>query len=187
MGRKITELSKDELLALDAMFESVGAAAVTDEPAAEERVHWCQDFEKWSNARLRGATRAAPNCRHSPSWSTISIMAPSDVAAATKAIVADADNRATGSWERVYVTSGIQDAVVAALRSAYPRRFIIVPDDRWIDLRHAPVLEAAEDAGPPSAAERVDKDAVALAAQRIAALSRQWCIVAERPSSDQYW
>jgi hypothetical protein len=44
MGRKITELSRDELLALDAMFESTGAAApivaaAAQQPPAEEQVH----------------------------------------------------------------------------------------------------------------------------------------------------
>jgi hypothetical protein len=38
MGRKITELSKDELLALDAMFVSAGAIG-TEEPPAQEAVH----------------------------------------------------------------------------------------------------------------------------------------------------
>jgi len=37
MGRKITELSRDELLALDAMFVSAGVT--TKQPPAEEAVH----------------------------------------------------------------------------------------------------------------------------------------------------
>jgi hypothetical protein len=37
MGRKITELSRDELLALDAMFVSAGAVSI--ERPAEEAVH----------------------------------------------------------------------------------------------------------------------------------------------------
>ena len=38
MGRKITELSRDELLALDAMFASAGVGA-TKQPPAEEAIH----------------------------------------------------------------------------------------------------------------------------------------------------
>jgi hypothetical protein len=38
MGRKITELSRDELLALDAMFASTGVGA-TKQPPAGEAVH----------------------------------------------------------------------------------------------------------------------------------------------------
>jgi Family of unknown function (DUF5681) len=38
MGRKITELSRDELLALDAMFVSAGVVS-TEESPAQEAVH----------------------------------------------------------------------------------------------------------------------------------------------------
>jgi hypothetical protein len=38
MGRKLTELSRDELVALDALFASADAAA-TEQPPAEEAVH----------------------------------------------------------------------------------------------------------------------------------------------------
>jgi hypothetical protein len=38
MGRKITELGKDELMALDAMFTSVGAVS-TEESPGQEAVH----------------------------------------------------------------------------------------------------------------------------------------------------
>ena len=38
MGRRITELSKDELMALDAMFVSAGAVSIEQSPA-EEAVH----------------------------------------------------------------------------------------------------------------------------------------------------
>jgi hypothetical protein len=49
-----------------------------------------------------------------------------DVEAATKAIIEDAKDRAAGHWERVYVTSDIHGVVVAALRAAHPRRFILI-------------------------------------------------------------
>jgi hypothetical protein len=88
--------------------------------------------------------------------------AMTDVEVATKAIIAAADApRETVGRERtpvVAVTSGIQGAVEAALRAAYPRRWIIfhriVTPGKWPDDDVDPKLLPAE---PPA---RIEDDGV---------------------------
>jgi len=94
-----------------------------------------------------------------------------DVEAATKAIIADADNRAAGTGDRIYITNAIYEAVVKALRAAHPRRDIVVRTIEESGARHVPVPEAAEGAGPSSVAARIDDEAVSRAAERIARLN----------------
>ena len=92
-----------------------------------------------------------------------------DVAAAVKAVVAGADDRAAGQGDRVRITSAIHEAVVGALRDAHPRRAIIARTIQESGLRFAPRPELAEGTGPSSVAERIDEPDRADAAERAAA------------------
>ena len=100
--------------------------------------------------------------------------AMTDVETAVRAVIANADNRATGHWDRVWITNSIHGAVVDALRAAHPRRAIVARTIQESGLRHAPMPEAAG-AGVSSVAGRVDAverddDAIERARARISAM-----------------
>ena len=92
-----------------------------------------------------------------------------DVAAAVKAVVAGADDRAAGQGDRVRITSAVYEAVVDALRAHSPRRDIVVRTIEESGLRFAPRPEPAEGAGPSSPAAHIDEPDRADAAERAAA------------------
>ena len=74
-----------------------------------------------------------------------------DVAAAVKAVMAGADDRAAGQGDRVRITSAVYEAVVDALRAHSSRRDIVVRTIEESGLRFAPRPEIAAGAGPSSA------------------------------------